>query len=237
MRLCRSRPSQASSTSSRNWTPSEQTGRRRNADSADLLAQRHPGPAAAAGRTLHAETILVSNEKDNSITVLDGATLEVTRTVPVGERPRGIALSTDGRYLFVCVGDSDRIDVLDLNSWRVVQHLPSGSDPELLAVHPDGRRLYVANEDDNLVTVVDVEQRAVLTEIPVGVEPEDGAEPRWPLPGQYLRNHQHGAFHRYREPGDHRQCHGGLAPARGGLAGGWEACLGVGRDRRHHQRD
>ena len=48
-----------------------------------------------------ADTILVSNEKDNTITVLDGATLRVLRTVPVGERPRGIALSRDKRQLYV----------------------------------------------------------------------------------------------------------------------------------------
>ena len=119
-----------------------------------------------------AETVLVSNEKDNTITVLDGATLRVVRTVPVGERPRGIALSRDNRQLYVCAGDSDRVDVLDLQTWRVVRHLPSGSDPELAALHPDGRRLFVANEDDNMVTVVDVERGVVLSEIPVGVEPE-----------------------------------------------------------------
>jgi PQQ-dependent catabolism-associated beta-propeller protein len=130
---------------------------------------------AAALATLsaaRAETILISNEKDNTIAAIDGATLQLVRTVPVGERPRGIILSKDGRHLYVCAGDNDRVEVLDLETWRVIRHLPSGPDPELAALHPDGKRLFVANEDDNMVTVVDVERGVVLNEIPVGVEPE-----------------------------------------------------------------
>ncbi|HVR68841.1 MAG TPA: hypothetical protein VMT98_19500, partial [Verrucomicrobiae bacterium] len=49
--------------------------------------------AAILAVPVAAETIFVSNEKDNSISILDGATLEVVKTVPVGQRPRGITLS------------------------------------------------------------------------------------------------------------------------------------------------
>ena len=52
--------------------------------------------AAVTGQT---ETILVSNEKGNSLTVLDCASLAVVKTVPVGQRPRGIVLSKDGKQL------------------------------------------------------------------------------------------------------------------------------------------
>ena len=40
-----------------------------------------------------ADTIYVSNEKDNTITVVDGDTLAPVKTIPVGQRPRGILLS------------------------------------------------------------------------------------------------------------------------------------------------
>jgi YVTN family beta-propeller protein len=35
-----------------------------------------------------ADTIYVSNEKDNTITVVDGASLVPVKTIPVGQRPR-----------------------------------------------------------------------------------------------------------------------------------------------------
>lgn len=128
--------------------------------------------AAPFALPAQADTIFVSNEKGNSITIIDGDSLEVTNTVEVGNRPRGIALSKDHRYLYICASDDDHIEVLDTETLEVVGTLPSGPDPELLVISPDGTRLYVANEDDNLVTVVDLESGEAIAEIPVGVEPE-----------------------------------------------------------------
>ncbi len=65
-------------------------------------------------QTALAERIFVSNEKDNTITVLDGDSLKITDTVKVGQRPRAILLSTDGKSLYICVSDSNRIEVLDI---------------------------------------------------------------------------------------------------------------------------
>ncbi len=120
----------------------------------------------------HARTVFVSNEKGNSITVIDGATLEVTATVPVGNRPRGIILSPDGSQLYVCASDDDTIQILDTATLQITGSLPSGPDPEIMDLSPDGSLMYVANEDDNMVTVVDISSRQVISEIPVGVEPE-----------------------------------------------------------------
>jgi len=61
-----------------------------------------------------ATTIFVSNEKDNTITVVDADTLQVTKTIKVSRRPRGIMLSPDFKELFVaaergqCVGGDVR---------------------------------------------------------------------------------------------------------------------------------
>ena len=96
-----------------------------------------------------ADTIYVSNEKDNTITVVDGASLEPVKTIPVGQRPRGIVLSKDEKSLYICASDSDHIEVLDLAADQVVRTLPSGADPEYFTLDPTGKLLYVANEDDN----------------------------------------------------------------------------------------
>ena len=119
-----------------------------------------------------AYTIYVSNEKDNTISVIDGDSLELIDTIEVGERPRGIVLGNDGKYLYICASDDDRIEVLDLQSKQITHTLPSGPDPELMALSADGSLLFVANEDDNMVTVVDTKNRSKVVEIPVGIEPE-----------------------------------------------------------------
>ncbi len=129
------------------------------------------GPGLVA-LPVSAYSIYVSNEKDNTISVIDGDTLELVDTIEVGERPRGITLSNDGRYLYVCASDDDHIEVLDLQNKQALHNLPSGPDPELMILSADGNRLFVANEDDNMVTVIDVAQRSKIIEIPVGIEPE-----------------------------------------------------------------
>jgi len=116
--------------------------------------------------------VYVSNEKGNSITVLDSTTMKVVKTVPVGQRPRGITISPDGKFIYLCASDDDTIQVIDTADMQVVGTLPSGPDPELFVLSPDGKVLYVANENDNLVTAIDLATKKVVAEIPVGVEPE-----------------------------------------------------------------
>lgn len=117
-------------------------------------------------------SIYVSNEKDNTISIIDGDSLELIDTIEVGERPRGITLGKEGKILYICASDDNRIEALDLESGKIIFHLPSGPDPELMTLSADGKRIFVANEDDNMVTVVDIEERSKLLEIPVGIEPE-----------------------------------------------------------------
>jgi len=125
-----------------------------------------PTPAALA------YTAFVTNEKDNTVSVIDTDKLEVIKTFKVGHRPRGIILSKDAKWLIICASDDNIIQVYDTKTYKFIKSLPSGPDPELQILHPSGNPLYVANEDDNLVTVVDIKQGKILTDIPVGVEPE-----------------------------------------------------------------
>src|SRR5712691_7485983 len=122
--------------------------------------------------TARAYTVYVTNEKDGTVSIIDSTKLEVVRTVKVGQRPRGITLTKDHRWLLICASDDNAVQVYDARTMELVKSLPSGQDPELFVLHPAGQLLYIANEEDNLVTVVDIEKDSVVAEIPVGVEPE-----------------------------------------------------------------
>ena len=128
-----------------------------------LLAQASPAFAYVA---------FVSNEKGNTVSVIDTDTWTVTKTIKVGQRPRGIAFTRDGKFVMVAVGDDDTIQVIDAKKMEVVDTLPSGPDPELFAQDAAGKTLYVANENDNTVTVLDLEKRVRIGDVQVGVEPE-----------------------------------------------------------------
>ena len=119
-----------------------------------------------------ASVAYVSNEKDNTLSVIDTETQKVIETIDVGQRPRGILLSKDYTKLYICASDDDTVQVLDLATRKIVDTLPSGEDPEQFALHPNNKHLYIANEDDAIVTVVDVDSKEVLAQIDVGIEPE-----------------------------------------------------------------
>ena len=46
--------------------------------------------------------VYVSNEKDNTVSVIDTDSLEVVNTFEVGQRPRGITMTKDGKQLLLC---------------------------------------------------------------------------------------------------------------------------------------
>src|ERR1700752_156393 len=114
----------------------------------------------------------VSNEKSNTVSVIDTDKWAVTNTIKVGQRPRGIEFTRDGKFVLVAVGDDDKIEVIDAATQQVVDSLPSGPDPELFTQDAAGKTLYVANENDNTVTIIDLEKRVRVGDVQVGVEPE-----------------------------------------------------------------
>ncbi len=118
-----------------------------------------------------AHLIYVSNEKDNTVSIIDSNSMQVTKTFEVGRRPRGITFSHDFKQFFVCAGDSNAVQVFDTTENKHLYDLPSGEDPEQFALAPDGRHLFIANENNAVTTIVDIIDKSVH-QIDVGVEPE-----------------------------------------------------------------
>ncbi len=113
-----------------------------------------------------------SNEKDNTVSVIDLSKMKVVKTVATGERPRGMALTSDGKRLLVSEGDSNRIDIFDTTTWKVIGSIDT-PDPEYAALRePENNPLYVSNENNALVTVWNIDSLKVLAQIQTGVEPE-----------------------------------------------------------------
>jgi PQQ-dependent catabolism-associated beta-propeller protein len=115
--------------------------------------------------------IFVTNEKGDSVSVINGTSLEVEATIEIGERPRGIGLSPDGSELYVAVSEENKIKVVDPSSLKILREFEAGSDPETFAVHPNGN-IYISNEDDAKATVFNPKTGEQVAEIKVGLEPE-----------------------------------------------------------------
>ncbi|MGH7119684.1 MAG: PQQ-dependent catabolism-associated beta-propeller protein [Acetobacteraceae bacterium] len=134
-------------------------------------------PALLLAGTLSAEAAITgaayaSNEKDNTVSVMDLGQMKTIKTVPTGQRPRGMALTSDGKRLLVCLGDSNRIDILDTKKWNVVGSINT-PDPEYAALRQPGNNpLFVSNENNALITAWNINDQKMLWQMPTGVEPE-----------------------------------------------------------------
>src|ERR1700733_15814925 len=131
------------------------------------------GPAA--GLDTAQERLYVSDESGGNVVVVDPAAATVIATIPVGKRPRGIAVSKDGTRLYVALSGSpnggpnvdesklpppdrrfDGIGVVDLQSHKLINTFPSNADPETFAISHDGKTLYTSNEDTGMLSAIDL---------------------------------------------------------------------------------
>jgi YVTN family beta-propeller protein len=78
--------------------------------------------------------VFVSNEKENTVSVIDSETLKVVHTIKTGARPRGIILSKDHSWLLVCASDDNRVEVYDAKTYEQIKYLPSGPDLSLIHI-------------------------------------------------------------------------------------------------------
>ena len=74
----------------------------------------------------------VSNEKGNSVSVIDTDKMEVIATVKTGQRPRGIEVSRDGKFVYVAIGDDDTVQIIDTKSLSIVGRIAVRSRPRTI---------------------------------------------------------------------------------------------------------
>jgi YVTN family beta-propeller protein len=124
--------------------------------------------------------------------VLDTSRGAVIATVPVGKRPRGLALSRDGSRLYVAVSgvpkcpaglshakcarlprdlSADGVAVVDTRAPKVLRLLSAGSDPVGIALARGERQLFVSNEDSAAVSVVELRAATLATHIRIASGP------------------------------------------------------------------
>jgi YVTN family beta-propeller protein len=113
----------------------------------------------------------VSSENGAAISVIDARRHAVTATIaipndgvegPLGARPMGLALTRDGRTLYVTNGRGGTVSVIDTTRDAVVRTLPRvGARPWGVALAPDEDALFTANGPSNDISIVDLRSGAV----------------------------------------------------------------------------
>ena len=114
------------------------------------------------------DRMIVTNESDNSLSIIDPASGKLEKAVPVGKfgnRPRGIKGSPDGKTYVTTLELGNKMLVLNAD-FEVVREVPTGAAPYGVAFNADGSRVYVAANRAKLLQVFDTHTWSKLADIP-----------------------------------------------------------------------
>jgi len=97
-----------------------------------------------------------SSEAEQTLHVVDGKTLQVTKKIPLTGRPNNISISRDGRRVYVgIVSAPGAIDVIDTVSLEKVKSIPTKGGIHNVYVTPDGRHVVAGSIAGRVMTVID----------------------------------------------------------------------------------
>jgi YVTN family beta-propeller protein len=97
-----------------------------------------------------------SSEAEQSLAVVDGKTLQITRKIPLTGRPNNISITRDGRRVYVgIVSAPGAVDVIDTASLEKVKSIPTKGGIHNVYVTPDGKHVVAGSIAGRLMTVID----------------------------------------------------------------------------------
>lgn len=111
--------------------------------------------------------VLAASDK---VLAIDTATNAVIATITVGVFPSDLAITPDGRHVYVTNGSPSSISVIDTATNTVSATIPFNLGDELgaIAITPDGSRAYALNPSSNKAIVINTATNSIVTTIPVG---------------------------------------------------------------------
>lgn len=119
---------------------------------------------------------------DDTIDVIDVATLQVVDSIPTGPSPEMFVFSPDESKIYVSNEEDSVMEMIDVASKTIEDRVPTGAEPEGVINSVDGKYIFVTSEVADMVHVIDSAKKAVVKNIIVGTRPRrfvvtpDGAE-------------------------------------------------------------
>ena len=116
----------------------------------------------------------VSNEAEHTLDVVDGQTLKATKHVKLSGRPNNVAISKNGRYVYVAIiAAPGAVDVIDTSSLTLTKTIPTKGGIHNTFVTPDGAYAVAGSIAGRLLTVIDIQTNEPVWSMPFdnGVRP------------------------------------------------------------------
>jgi len=118
------------------------------------------------------KVLYIAEFTGESVAVFNLDTRKVEKRIALKGRPSGLAVSPDGRRLYVTLSAPEgRVEVIDLARGKSLATVAVGHSPTAPVLSPNGQRLYVCNRFNNDVSVIDLGGMQETQRIPVVREP------------------------------------------------------------------
>jgi YVTN family beta-propeller protein len=108
-----------------------------------------------AGPNVDPATLPPADRDADGIGVVDLAQMKLLRILRGVSDPEQLAVSADGKRLYIASEDTGQAIVFDAADGRQLAALKVGDEPEGVTLSPDGRHVYMTSESDHQVTVID----------------------------------------------------------------------------------
>jgi YVTN family beta-propeller protein len=117
------------------------------------------------------KTLFVTRVFAQTVSAIDLASGQVTKSVTLPAEPYGCVVSADGRMLYVSLWGGARVQVYMLPSMVLLQEFNSEEHPNALVLSQDGKRLFVACGNSSSVWVFDTFSGEAIEQISMSLYP------------------------------------------------------------------
>ncbi|MDR6121645.1 YVTN family beta-propeller protein [Bacillus sp. SLBN-46] len=100
--------------------------------------------------------VLVTNNEDNTVSVIDAKNFSIVQTIPTGSGPHGFRISKDSQFAYVANMGENTVSVLNLQSFKEERKIKVGETPVTTGITSDGKTLVVTINKENALAIIDL---------------------------------------------------------------------------------
>jgi len=128
---------------------------------------------SAYAKSIDIDTYAETNDANTdvvNVTILNAAASYVPtfkKAINLGAAPHGVAVTPDGKRIYVTDFSDKRVSVIDAASLSIVQNIVVGVGAVNIVIDHLGQRAYVTNEGEGTLSVITLSNNTVIKTIPL----------------------------------------------------------------------
>jgi DNA-binding beta-propeller fold protein YncE len=112
--------------------------------------------------------IYITTELDQSISIVNPATLKIVGSIPTGQaQSHMLALSHDGRFGYTANVGPGTVSVLDLAARKTVTVIPISGETQRISISNDDKKVFTADQKKPQLAVIDTASNKIAGWIPL----------------------------------------------------------------------